>query len=140
MELAEALKMGEVKNEAEAESRLASMGIAPRNGWIADYPVTPDIIGELQNAIGAAVDSDKIAVNKDEAMNAFQDLIVDIESQYAGVEPSPGGQPYPEPYYYPYLYPYYAYYFLYPYSYYFPYHYPYHRHWRDDYPYHHDRR
>ena len=87
MKLVEALKIGEVKSEAEAESRLASVGIAPRNGWIADYPLTPDIIGELQNAIGAAADSGKLAMKKDEAIKAFQDLITDIQSQYAGVEP-----------------------------------------------------
>ena len=108
MKLAEALKIGEVKSEAEAESRLASIGIAPRNGWIADYPVTPDIIGELQNAIGAAVDSGKLVMNKDEALKAFQGLIADIQSQYAGVEPPPEEQPPPEPYYY-YPYPYYPY-------------------------------
>ncbi|HUL37093.1 MAG TPA: hypothetical protein VLW47_05380, partial [Thermodesulfobacteriota bacterium] len=38
MKLAEALKIGPVQNEAEAENRLAQIGIAPRNGWIADYP------------------------------------------------------------------------------------------------------
>jgi hypothetical protein len=117
MKLVEALKIGEVKSEAEAESKLASVGIAPKNGWIADYPVTPDIIGELQNTIGAALDSGKLATKKDEAMKAFKDLIMDIESQYAGVEPPPEGQPPPEPYYY------------YPYPYY-PYSYPYRRHWR----------
>lgn len=95
--LVEALKIGPVKSEAEAESTLSSMGIAPHNGWIADYPVTPDIIGELQNAIGAAVDSGKLAMHKDEAMRAFQDLIVNIESQYAGVERAPGTAPPPLP-------------------------------------------
>ena len=67
MKLAEALKIEEVKSEAEAESKLSSMGIAPRNGWIAEYPMTPDMIGELQNAIDAAVDSGKLSMNKDEA-------------------------------------------------------------------------
>ena len=135
IKLAEALKIGPVKSEAEAENMLASVGIAPRNRWIADYPVTPDIIGELQKTVGAAVDSGKIAMNKDEAMKAFQDLIMDIESQYAGVEPPPGSQPYPEPYYcpepyyYPYYYPY-PYYFGGYYRYYHPYRYPYHRYRR----------
>jgi hypothetical protein len=109
---------------------LTSAGIAPRNGWIADYPVTPDIIGELQKAIGEAVDSDKIAMNKDEAMKAFDDLIREIESQYAAVEPPPSRQPYPEPYYYPYPY---VYPFPYPYLFYSPY--PYYRYHRY-YPYH----
>ena len=107
MELAEVLKIGEVKSEAEAESRLASVGIAPKNGWIADYPLTPDVIGELRNAVGEAADSGKIAMNREEAIRAFQDLVTSIESQDAGVEPPPGSQPYPEPYYYPgfYYYP-----------------------------------
>lgn len=38
----------------EAENLLGDLGIAPRNGWISDYPVTPDIIVELQNAVAAA--------------------------------------------------------------------------------------
>jgi hypothetical protein len=128
IKLAQALKIGEVKSEAEAESRLASIGIAPRNGWIADYPVTPDVIGELQNAIGAAVDSGKLVMKKDEAIKTFQDVIVDIESQYAGVEPPPGAQPPSEPYYYPY--PYYSYYYPYYYPYPYPYSYFYHRPFR----------
>jgi hypothetical protein len=41
-------------------------------GWIADYPVTPDIIGELQSSIGAAADSGRLALNKDAAMMALQ--------------------------------------------------------------------
>ena len=132
MKLAEALKIGEVKSEAEAESRLAQIGIAPRNGWIADYPVTPDVIGELQNAIGAAADSGKLVMKKDEAIKTFQGLIADIQSQYAGTEPRPEGQPPPEPYYYPY--PYYPYYYPYDYPYPNPYFYfrvhPFRHHWR----------
>jgi hypothetical protein len=39
------LAIGMTGDEIEAENRLADAGISPRNGWIADYPVTPDIIG-----------------------------------------------------------------------------------------------
>lgn len=74
VKLAEALKIGQAKSEAEAENMLASVGIAPKNGWIADYPVTPDVIGELQNAIVTAVDSGKLAMKKDEAMKTLQEL------------------------------------------------------------------
>jgi hypothetical protein len=103
IKLADALKIGQAQNEAEAESMLASAGIAPKNGWIADYPVTPDIIGELQNTVTEAVDSGKLAVKKDEAMKVFQGLTAqqglpvraDIESQYSGVQPP---QNYPEYY------------------------------------------
>jgi hypothetical protein len=131
MELAGALKIGEVKSEVEAESRLASVGIAPKNGWIADYPLTPNIIGELQNAVREASDSGKIAMKRDEAMRAFEDLVTSIESQRAGVEPPPADQPYPEPYYYP---RYYYYPYPYPSPYYFGgyyrFGYPYRRYWR----------
>jgi len=75
IKLVEVLKLGTAENEAGAESRLASMGIAPRNGWIADYPLTPDIIGELRRAIGVALGSGKLAMNKDEALMAVQVLI-----------------------------------------------------------------
>ena len=76
IDLAESLKLGRASNEAEAESLLASVGISPKNGWIADYPVTPDIIGELRDSIGAAADSGKLAMNKDAAVKALQDLVV----------------------------------------------------------------
>ena len=76
LKLAETLKIGQAKSEAEAESMLASVGITPKNGWLADYPVTPDVIGELQNAVGSAVDSGKLEMNRDEADKAVQDLAV----------------------------------------------------------------
>jgi len=75
VKLAEALKIGPASSEAEAESTLGLMGIAPKNGWVADYPLTPDIIGELQNSIGEAVDSGRLSMKKDETIKAFQALI-----------------------------------------------------------------
>jgi hypothetical protein len=109
IKLAEVLKVGQAQSEAEAENTLASAGIAPKNGWIADYPVTPDIIGELQNVVGAAADSGKLAMKKDEAMKVFQDLVAQQgfpvrsdEGQYAGIEQPDAGvaplQNYPEYY------------------------------------------
>lgn len=103
--LAESLKVGKPQNEAEAESMLASAGIAPKNGWIADYPVTPDILGELENSVAGAAVSGKLGMNKDEAMKTFQDLTVrqglsvgaDIGNQYAGNEPSQDNGEYQKP-------------------------------------------
>jgi hypothetical protein len=79
IKLAEILKIGQAKNEAEAESTLASAGVAPKNGWIADYPVTPDIVGELQNAVGTAADSGKLGMKKEEALKAFRTTAVELE-------------------------------------------------------------
>ncbi len=130
VELAEALKIGEVKNEAEAESKLASIGITPKNGWIADYPLTPRVVGELENAVGEAADSGKITMNREEAVRAFQDLTASLETQNAGVEKAPERESFPEPYYYPRLYYYPYYYPPYPFGGYYWFHYPHRRHWR----------
>jgi len=95
VKLAEALKIGQAKGEAEAESMLATAGITPKNGWIADYPVTPDIVGELQNAVGSAVDSGKLGMNRDEAAKAVQDLAsqqglpIKVDERQNPVEPQP---------------------------------------------------
>jgi len=75
VKLAADLQLGTTENEAEAEDLLNAAGIAPRNGWIADYPVTPDIVGELQAAIGEAADSGKLSIGGNAALQAFQDDI-----------------------------------------------------------------
>jgi hypothetical protein len=72
MSLAKSLGIGVPQNEADAESLLASVGIAPKNGWIADYPVTPDVLGDLQEAVAAASDSGRLAMGKDEALKSLQ--------------------------------------------------------------------
>ena len=76
LKLAEGLRIGEVKSETEAENKLTLLGIAPKNGWIADYPLTPNIIRELRNGVGEAADSNKIAMNKDEAIKMFEGLVM----------------------------------------------------------------
>jgi hypothetical protein len=78
VKLADTLKIGKPESEEEAESMLVSVGIAPRNGWIADYPVTPDIIGELQNAIGDAAESNRLPMGRDDAFEAFHYLTVEL--------------------------------------------------------------
>jgi hypothetical protein len=99
-----ALKMGTAKDEAEAESMLATAGIAPRNGWIADYPMTPDIVGELEKAVGEAVDSKRVQMDREEALKAFRQVTfevglpvaVDTSGKYAESQP-PETPQYTEP-------------------------------------------
>jgi hypothetical protein len=76
--LVSGLEIGTAENEAEAESLLASVGIAPKNGWISDYPVTPDILGELQDAVAAAADSDRLPMGKDQALEALESVSADL--------------------------------------------------------------
>ncbi len=78
IKLADALKVGAVKSEAEAETTLTSVGISPKNGWIADYPVTPDIIVELQKSVGTAADSGKLTMNKEDALKALENVSTEL--------------------------------------------------------------
>ena len=78
IKLGDALKLGPVETEVEAETTLTSLGITPGNGWIADYPVTPDVLIELQNAVGMAADSGKLSMNRNEAINAVQGVAMDL--------------------------------------------------------------
>src|SRR5512143_323230 len=69
-----ALGLGTAEDEVAAESRLGDAGIAPRNGWIADYPMTPDIVIEVQKSVGAAAEAKKLSIGKDEALKRFRDV------------------------------------------------------------------
>ena len=73
--LVEVLKLGEAKSETEAESLLASLDITPRNGWIADYPVTPDIVDELETSVGKAAESGKITARKEDAVKKVREVM-----------------------------------------------------------------
>ena len=72
--LISSLSSMKTKDETAAESILGDMGIAPHNGWIADYPITPDIVGELQNAVTKAAESGRLKISSDEAYRRFKDV------------------------------------------------------------------
>ena len=77
MQLSASLKLGNPPNEVEAENTLADVGIAPGNGWIMDYPVTPDIAAELRSSVVSAADSKKLTMGKDEALQIFDKTLSD---------------------------------------------------------------
>ncbi len=91
--LANALKIGSPTNEAEAESVLTSSGIAPKNGWIGDYPVTPDVVIELRNAVGSAADSKGLSMSKEEALNVFDNVAKDYELPVSAANAEPAVSP-----------------------------------------------
>jgi len=78
LKLVDALTLGKTTSEAEAESLLSSAGISPRNGWIADYPVTPDIAAELRDAVADAAASRSLTMDEDTALAAYDSVM----SQY----------------------------------------------------------
>lgn len=76
--LAEALALGAGDDQIMAESRLGELGISPQNGWIADYPVTPDIVGELQQSLIAAAESSRLGMNTEEALKIFYEVNMEL--------------------------------------------------------------
>jgi hypothetical protein len=104
MKLVGALNLGTAKDETEAESMLIAVGIAPRNGWISDYPVTPDIVAEIQKAVGEAADANRLPMAKSDGLRAAQSVeasfgiavLPDTSGGYAEAQP-PATLQYTEP-------------------------------------------
>src|SRR6185369_6124133 len=63
LKLGLAVQVGTPQDEVEAENLLTEVGVMPKNGWIADYPVTPDIIDEIYSAVREAAVSNKISLS-----------------------------------------------------------------------------
>ena len=74
VQLVEALKMGQTQDEAQAENMLSAVGIEPKNGWIAGYPVTPAVIGEIEKGVATAADAGKLGMGKEPALKAVGNL------------------------------------------------------------------
>jgi hypothetical protein len=104
LKLVPALALEATLDEAEAESRLAAVGVLPRNGWIADYPMTPDIIAELQRSVSEAADAGKLTMGREEAVKVFEGVKAELalsirppsgDDGYSGTPPQSGN--YPDP-------------------------------------------
>ena len=72
--LASELDLGNPTEETVAEDLLVNAGVVPSNGWLSDYPVTPEIVGQLQNSIAKAASEGKLPMNSDEATRGLYAL------------------------------------------------------------------
>ncbi len=72
--LASELDLGNPTEETVAEDMLITAGVVPSNGWLSDYPVTPEIIGQIQSSIAKAVAEGKLPMNSDEATRGLYSL------------------------------------------------------------------
>lgn len=88
VELAEALKIGQAQDEAQAENMLSAIGIEPKNGWIAGYPVTPDIVGEIEKSVAASVDAKTLKMGKDQAQKAVENVSAKLGLNVMPASPS----------------------------------------------------
>lgn len=78
VKLQSALSLGTSDDEAVAENSLGDVGVGPRNGWNADYPVTPSVIADLQKTISAAANSGVLSLSKDEALTKFHEVTAEL--------------------------------------------------------------
>jgi hypothetical protein len=95
VELVEALKIGQAQNEAQAEDMLSAIGIEPKNGWISGYPVTPDIVGEIEKSVTASADAKTLTMGRDEAQKAVETLSAKLDLNVIPASPSPSAQALP---------------------------------------------
>ncbi len=75
IKLVATLGLGSTTDEALAEDALAKVGVAPANGWLSDYPMTPQIIGQLQDSIVAAASDGNLNMTAEQAASGFNSLI-----------------------------------------------------------------
>jgi hypothetical protein len=101
--LATSLSLGTSLDEVEAENLLSEVGIAPKNGWIADYPVTPDIVDELHRSVRDAAAGGRINLGIEAALLKLNEVMVQsglaLDTQAA--TPEGGGAEQAEPPSYP---------------------------------------
>ncbi len=92
------LELGQTTSEVDAESLLSAAGIAPRNGWVAYYPVTPDIAAELRSAVNDAASAGSLSMGTDAALQAYDGVMnqynlsvkADTSGESAGGQSAPG--------------------------------------------------
>ncbi len=71
IKLAAELDLGKPSDEATAEDMLTAAGVVPANGWLSDYPMTPEIIGQLKDAVSKAAAEGKLKMSTDEAVKGL---------------------------------------------------------------------
>ena len=71
IKLAAELDLGKPSDEATAEDMLAAAGVVPANGWLSDYPMTPEIIGQLKESVSRSAAEGKLHMNNEEAVKGL---------------------------------------------------------------------
>ena len=79
IELSTALNLNSSRDETAAENSLSSVNIAPRNGWISDYPMTPDIIAEVRDSTARAASSGSLNMSEDDATRAVDSVSIAMD-------------------------------------------------------------
>jgi hypothetical protein len=76
VELANALNLTSSHDGAAAENSLASVNIAPRNGWISNYPMTPDIVAEVRESTARSASAGSLNMSEADAVGAVDGVSI----------------------------------------------------------------
>ncbi len=79
VELATAFNLTSSHDEAAAEDYLISINIMPRNGWISDYPVTPDIIAEVRESVAKSASSGYLQISETDAVGLVDNVSIAMD-------------------------------------------------------------
>ncbi|MGA3118196.1 MAG: hypothetical protein ABSF90_27690 [Syntrophobacteraceae bacterium] len=79
VELATAFNLTSSHDEAAAEDYLISVNITPRNGWISDYPVTPDIIAEVRESVAKSASSGYLQISETDAVSLVDNVSIAMD-------------------------------------------------------------
>ncbi len=88
IKLAAVLDLGTPATETAAEDLLVKAGIVPLNGWLSDYPVTPQIMGQLQEAVSRSASEGKLPMTSDQGVKG----LYSVAAQFNLPTPAGAGQ------------------------------------------------
>ena len=72
---------------------LSAKGIEPKSGWIAGYPVTPDILAEIEKSVAAAAEAQNLGTGKDEALKTVDGIVAQLGLRVQpGIPQAPTGE------------------------------------------------
>ena len=90
--LATAFNLSSSRDEVTAESYLASINIMPRNGWISDYPMTPDIIAEVRESAAISASSGYLQISETDAVGLVDNISLAMNLPVASYDPASGSR------------------------------------------------
>ncbi|GEM_PF-3706292 len=78
LRLAQSLGLPAAEDEEGAIRALNALGIHAVDGWMADYPMTPQIAAELRDAVIATAAAGQLNMSLDAAMGAYAELVAEF--------------------------------------------------------------
>ncbi len=89
LRLAQSLALPNAEDEGGAIRALDALGVHAVDGWMADYPMTPQIVSELRDAVIATAAVGQLNMGVDAALHAYVELVAEFGLPLPA-DPAPG--------------------------------------------------